>query len=206
MTHGAGVAQLAEQLIRNQQVAGSSPAPSSRPPQTDRLRRFFLLLEYAKSPGHPGPGSAWQSRRGAGPMLQRKSCAFVQLKANKRLVPDRPSRLAIYVPLPFAERSVRRQSGAHRPIAGTIPAGQGQGTPALVRHPVLPPCDGPPRSRPFQICQPLKTPKSGHPITRGPLFDGPNQFTSSGRRRRQLPQQSCRPSSRSLRPSHSGRT
>ena len=50
-TEYATVAQLVEQLIRNQQVAGSSPASSStrkRPPEIFSGGRFFLA-DYAKN-------------------------------------------------------------------------------------------------------------------------------------------------------------
>ena len=41
----AGVAQSVEQLIRNQQVAGSSPATSSKPSRkTYAIVRFFIFL------------------------------------------------------------------------------------------------------------------------------------------------------------------
>lgn len=48
----AGVAQLVEQLIRNQQVAGSSPATSSKKtPQSDEFRSaafyFYVLPGWA---------------------------------------------------------------------------------------------------------------------------------------------------------------
>ena len=48
----AGVAQLVEQLIRNQQVAGSSPATSSKKtPQSDEFRSaafyFYALPGWA---------------------------------------------------------------------------------------------------------------------------------------------------------------
>ncbi len=45
----AGVAQLVEQLIRNQQVAGSSPATSSKKsPKIIDFRRF-LIAKVAKT-------------------------------------------------------------------------------------------------------------------------------------------------------------
>ena len=39
------MAQLVEQLIRNQQVAGSSPASSSRLPENKGFRGAFLCFE-----------------------------------------------------------------------------------------------------------------------------------------------------------------
>ncbi len=40
----AGVAQLVEQLIRNQQVAGSSPATSSNCPRKQKFLRALFLI------------------------------------------------------------------------------------------------------------------------------------------------------------------
>ena len=43
---GAGMAQLVEQLIRNQQVAGSSPATSSKKSKSSDLDFFIRLVNY----------------------------------------------------------------------------------------------------------------------------------------------------------------
>ena len=56
----ATVAQSVEQLIRNQQVAGSSPASSSTPPQAaSRLRRllFHAPMKKRPFPGNPREGA-----------------------------------------------------------------------------------------------------------------------------------------------------
>ena len=39
------MAQLVEQLIRNQQVAGSNPAISSKKIRTKKIRSYFLLYD-----------------------------------------------------------------------------------------------------------------------------------------------------------------
>ena len=43
------MAQLVEQLIRNQQVAGSSPATSSKKTQANRLGFFYLCPKETTS-------------------------------------------------------------------------------------------------------------------------------------------------------------
>ena len=42
----AGVAQSVEQLIRNQQVTGSSPVTSSKNPVCESLRDFFIFFHF----------------------------------------------------------------------------------------------------------------------------------------------------------------
>ena len=44
---GAGMAQLVEQLIRNQQVAGSSPATSSKKILVLRDKDFFIFFSLS---------------------------------------------------------------------------------------------------------------------------------------------------------------
>ena len=47
----AGVAQLVEQLIRNQQVAGSSPATSSKKYRFSRGNRYFFVRNVLETSG-----------------------------------------------------------------------------------------------------------------------------------------------------------
>ena len=52
----AGVAQSVEQLIRNQQVAGSNPATSSNKAHTDKVRVGFIASCTDSNPSNPGAG------------------------------------------------------------------------------------------------------------------------------------------------------